>query len=101
MFCISIICIITLAILGYHQSVDKSFLYKLVLGGLFYATAVIFNIIMFSKGIPILLGNPIVGGGTILVATVLGFALLYKPLSILKITGIIFIVIVIFIAGKG
>lgn len=70
----------------------ESLLFPLV-AGLFAGFAEIFYIVMFQKGAPISLGNPLVTGGTIIVAVVLGLVILREPISVIKAFGVFLVLV--------
>ena len=78
-FIVSVVGSLILRSLGQPLAFDKSSLHKPILSGIFYGTAVIFYVLMWSKGTPISLGSPLVVGGTTLVATFLGLLILGEP----------------------
>jgi transporter family protein len=47
---------------------------------------------MYSKNAPITVGNPMVVGGTIVIAVILGVIVLKEPMNAAKIAGIIFVI---------
>lgn len=100
-FIMSVIATLIFNFLGQPLQFQKNALLRPVFGGLFYGTAVIFYVVMFSKGTPISIGSPFVVGGTTLVATILGLILLGEPLTAAKIVGVLTIVGGLFILGRG
>ena len=72
-----------------------------VLAGVFTGIAEIFYLFMFSKNASLSFGNPLVVGGTIIVAVVLGLFVLREPLSAMKISGIVITLIGLFILTRG
>jgi len=99
-FLVSVLGTVVLTLLGHTSHIDKSQLYRPILAGVFYGTAVIFNIIMFSKGTPVSLGSPLVVGGTTLVATILGLIILREPLNPARIAGLVAILVGLFFLAR-
>lgn len=56
---------------------------------------------MFSKGAPLSIGNPLVVGGTVVIAAVLGLFFLREPLNATKIVGIVLTLIGLGILARG
>ncbi|MBI4600017.1 EamA family transporter [Candidatus Uhrbacteria bacterium] len=72
-----------------------------LLAGLFAGVAEIFYLMMFSKGAPLSIGNPLVVGGTVVIAAVLGLFFLREPLNATKIVGIVLTLIGLGILARG
>lgn len=68
----------------------KSSLILPILAGIFAGAAELFYMFMYSKNAPITIGNPLVVGGTTIIAIILGIIILKEPMSAMKITGLIF-----------
>ncbi len=60
-----------------------------IYAGIATAIAEVFYFLMFLQGTSLVVGLPLVVGGTILVGTLLGIAFLGETLSLIKIAGII------------
>lgn len=63
-----------------------------IFAGLATGLAEIFYLLAFSKGAPLGIGTTLVIGGTMIVATILGFVILKEPLSAEKIVGFLLVV---------
>lgn len=72
-----------------------------VAAGLFTGVAEIFYLLMFSKSTSLSLGNPLVVGGTILVAVILGLIILREPLTAAKTAGIILTLLGLIFLARG
>jgi len=69
-------------------SFNKGDLTLPIMAGLFTGIAEIFYLSMFSKNAPLTIGNPLVVGGTVAVAVILGMFILREPINIVKVAGI-------------
>jgi transporter family protein len=56
---------------------------------------------MFTKDAPLSIGNPLVVGGTIIVAVVLSLIILKEPLNAAKIAGIVVTLTGLFLLTRG
>lgn len=74
---------------GGKLEVQKSGLIFPILAGLFTGVAEIAYLYMYNRGTPLNIGNPLVVGGTVVLATVLGTIILKEPLTLLKVIGIL------------
>jgi len=92
-FAIAVIAMITLKISGQAITFNKNMLLFPILAGVFAGVADVLYLFMFSSGAPITIGNPIVVGGTVFVAVVLGLVILREPLTVIKGIGIILVLI--------
>ena len=100
-FLIAAITTIVLKINGHGFNFSKSSLIIPIAAGIFTGIAEIFYILMFQKNAPISIGNPLVVGGTTIIAVVLGIIILKEPLTSVKIVGIIFTLIGLAILSKN
>jgi transporter family protein len=72
-----------------------------ILAGVFTAIAEILYLTMFSKGAPLGIGNPLVVGGTVVVAVLLGAFLLKDSITWVSELGIATIIIGIILLSRG
>ena len=72
-----------------------------ILAGISVGIAEIFYLFMFSKNAPITIGNPLVVGGTVVVAITLGLIVLKEPLNTAKIAGIFLTLTGLIILARG
>jgi len=70
-------------------SLSKNIILLPIAAGTFAGLAEIFYMFMFSKNVPISIGNPLVVGGTVVVAVILGLIILKEPINAIKTIGII------------
>jgi bacterial/archaeal transporter family protein len=89
---VAIISTIYLKMSGQSLTFTKGSLILPIMAGLFTGAAEIFYLSMYSKNAPITVGNPLVVGGTIVIAVILGIIILKEPMSAAKIAGIIFVI---------
>jgi len=87
-FILATITTLVLKMTGQELTFSKGVIILPIAAGVFAGLAEIFYIFMFSKNVPISIGNPLVVGGTVLVAVILGLVALKEPLTTIKITGI-------------
>lgn len=100
-FLVAIITTIILKFNGSSLVFSKNYLTFPILAGLFTGFAEIFYILMFSKNAPLSIGNPLVVGGTVAVAVILGVLILREPINIFKIVGIILTIIGLIFLAKS
>jgi|SRR5680860_51890 len=100
-FVVAMISTIFLKLTGQNLIFSKNVIYYPILAGLFTGVAEIFYLSMYSKNAPVSVGTPIVVGGTILVAVVLGIFLLKEPLNIEKVSGVILLLIGLVVLSRG
>lgn len=86
---IAIIATIYLKLNGQDLSITKETVKFPIMAGLFAGVAEIFYLTAFSKNIPLSIGNPLIVGGTTLIAVLLGLMILKEPVNLAKIMGII------------
>src|SRR3989339_323389 len=96
-FLVSVVGTLILRSLGFPLLFDKSQLHRPILSGLFYGTAVIFYVIMFSKGAPLSLGNSLVLALLTIVVTTLSLVFLHESLNPARIAGLVAVIIGFFI----
>lgn len=72
-----------------------------VLAGIFVGLAEIFSFIVFSKGIPASAGVPVIIGGSMLIAAVIGFLWLKESLTLTNVLGLFLIIGGIWLLSKG
>jgi multidrug transporter EmrE-like cation transporter len=87
-FLVATISTIILKVSGQSLSFNKGDLTLPIMAGLFTGIAEIFYLSMFSKNAPLTIGNPLVVGGTVAVAVILGMFILREPINIVKVAGI-------------
>jgi len=98
---VAIISTIYLKMSGQSLVFTKSSLLLPIVAGLFAGAAEIFYLSMYSKNAPISIGNPLVVGGTIVIAVILGIIILREPISAAKIAGIIVVLVGLVILGRS
>jgi bacterial/archaeal transporter family protein len=86
---VALIAIISMNISGQEFLITSDGIKFAILAGLFTAIAELAYYIMYLKGTNLSIGTPLVVGGTILIATILGVIILSETLSIVKIIGVI------------
>jgi bacterial/archaeal transporter family protein len=89
---VAVISTIYLKMSGQSLTFTKGSLILPIMAGLFTGVAEIFYLSMYSKNAPIAVGNPLVVGGTIVIAVILGIIILKELMSAAKIAGIIFVI---------
>ena len=89
-FLITLIATIFLKTSGHKLIISKEGIWWLVTAGVLVTIGDILYIIMFSKNVPLNLGNPFVVGGTIITAIIFSIIFLKEPLELTRIFGIIF-----------
>ncbi len=72
-----------------------------ILAGVFVGLAEIFSFFVFSKGVPASAGIPVIIGGSVLIAAVIGFLFLKESLTLTNVLGLILIVGGIWLLSKG
>ncbi len=86
-----------LAVLAYlkisNQNIEYTTkgIYYSCLAGLFVGIAEILTFYVFSKGVPASVGTPVIIGGSIVAATILGILFLKEQMSLIQILGILMI----------
>lgn len=91
-FSVALVATVFLKIFGKPIIFTRDSLALPMLAGLATGLAEIFYFITFSKGAPLGIGTTLVIGGTMIVATILGFIVLKEPLSIEKIAGFLLVI---------
>ncbi len=86
---IAIISAIYLKLNGQDLLITKESVKFPIIAGLFAGVAEIAYLMMYSKNTPITIGNPLVVGGTTIIAILLGFIILKEPVSLSKGIGIV------------
>lgn len=87
-FLVAAISTLVLKLTGQNLTFSKSDITFPMLAGLCTGIAEILYLVMFSKNPSLSIGTPLVIGGTMLVATVLGIVILKEPVHTVKIAGI-------------
>ncbi len=87
-FLVSLVTVLALQLTGHPLNFSKNWIILPILAGLFAGAAEISYVFMFAKNAPLSIGNPLVVGGTIIVAVALGIIFLKEPLSAIKTAGI-------------
>lgn len=84
------------------QMSQKGFIYA-VLAGIFVGLAEIATFVVFSKGIPVSIGTPIIIGGSVLITSILGIFFLKESFSLLQGLAVVLIIggIVLLTTTKG
>jgi len=100
-FIMSLIGIAILSATKHTLLFDKNSLHKPILGGIFYGIAVIFNLIMLSKGTPLSLGNPFVSAVLTVMITMLSLLFLHESLNITRIAGLILATATLFVLSRS
>lgn len=72
-----------------------------VTAGVFVGLAEIFSFVLFSKGISASVGIPVIIGGSVLIASVIGFVWLKESISVTRLLGLILIVAGIWLLSNG
>lgn len=84
-----------------HTEMTSRGIWLAVLAGIFVGLAEIFSFIVFSKGVPASAGVPVIIGGSVLIAAVIGFLWLKESLTLTNILGLILIIGGIWLLSKG
>ncbi|MGH2643999.1 MAG: EamA family transporter [Chitinophagaceae bacterium] len=84
-----------------HTEVNGKGIGLAVLAGIFVGLAEIFSFIVFSKGVPASAGVPVIIGGSVLIAAVIGFLWLKELLTLTNSLGLILIIAGIWLLSKG
>ncbi len=92
-FIVALVVMFVSKIAGQPIVISKNIILFPILAGLFAGIAELLYLSMFSGGAPITIGNPLVVGGTVLVAVVLGMLILKEPMTVIKGIGIVLILI--------
>jgi len=87
---IAVISAIYLKLNGHDLLITKESIKFPIIAGLFAGVAEISYLLMYSKNTPITLGNPLVVGGTTIIAVILGIIVLKEPMGVTRIAGIVF-----------
>lgn len=98
---IAIISTIYLKMSGQSLIFTKGSLILPIVAGLFTGAAEIFYLTMFSKNTPVTIGSPLVVGGTIVVATILGIIILKEPMSATRIAGVVCVIVGLFLLTRS
>jgi len=86
---VAIISTIYLKLNGQDILITKESIKFPLIAGLFTGMAEILYLTMYSKNTPITIGNPLVVGGSIVIAVILGLIILKEPMNGVKVAGII------------
>lgn len=100
-FLVAVISTIYLKTSGQNLTFTKESLLLPIAAGIFTGVAEIFYLTMYSKNAPITIGGPLVIGGTVVVAVILGLIFLKEPMGITKIAGILFVITGFVLLAKG
>lgn len=100
-FIVSILGLLLFRLLGIPLLFDKGSLYKPILGGIMYGTALFLSVIMYSRGAPLSLGIPLVLAILTVIVTVLSVTVLHEPLNYVRIIGLIVIITGFFILARS
>ncbi|MFH2061874.1 MAG: EamA family transporter [Candidatus Beckwithbacteria bacterium] len=99
-FVVSSIFTLVLKLSGERLNINKNLIYIPLLAGLFYGIAIVFYNLLFLRGVSVSVGAPITGAGTLVVASLLGFIFLKEPIIVVKITGILSVILGIFLLSR-
>jgi len=91
-FLIAVISTIYLKMSGQSLTFTKNDLILPIAAGLFTGVAELFYLSMYSKNTPITIGSPLVVGGTIVIAAILGILILKEPMNAARIAGTVFVI---------
>jgi transporter family protein len=91
-FVLGILWLVFIRMKGTHPEVSSRGLWLAVLAGVFVGLAEIFSFIVFSKGVPASSGIPVIIGGSVLLAAVIGFLWLKEPLTFSHILGAVLVI---------
>lgn len=100
-FILGVAWLIYLKINHVHTEVTSRGVWLAVLAGIFVGLAEIFSFIVFSKGVPASAGVPVIIGGSVLMAAVIGFLWLKESLTLTNVLGLILIIGGIWLLSKG
>lgn len=100
-FILGVAWLIYLKINHVHAEVTSRGIWLAVLAGIFVGLAEIFSFIVFSKGVPASAGVPVIIGGSVLMAAVIGFLWLKESLTLTNVIGLILIIGGIWLLSKG
>lgn len=92
-FIIATISTLVLKVSGQNLIIARNAILFPILAGLFAGIAEIFYLIMYSKEAPLSIGLPLIMGGTMLVAIILGLVVLKEGFNTAKTAGIILVFI--------
>lgn len=84
-----------------HTEITTQGIGLAVLAGIFVGLAEIFSFIVFSKGVPASAGIPVIIGGSVLIAAIIGFLWLKESFTLTNMLGIILIIGGIWLLSKG
>lgn len=98
---IAIISSVYLKLNGQDLLITKENIKFPVIAGLFTGMAEIFYLTMYSKNTPITIGNPLVVGGSIVIAVILGLIILKEPMNGIKVAGIILTLTGLVVLSRG
>jgi transporter family protein len=87
---VAVISAICLKANGQDLLITKESIKYPIIAGLFTGVAEIAYLLMYSKNTPITIGNPLVVGGSAVIAVSLGLIILKEPVGAAKIVGILF-----------
>ena len=100
-FIVAMITTLVFKFTGQGLTFSKNIILLPVIAGLFAGIAELFYLFMFSKNAPISIGNPLVIGGTIIVAVILGLVILKEPINVVKAIGIIITILGLVILSRN
>lgn len=100
-FVVALLATVGFKISGQTLYFSKNAILFPILAGVFTAIAEIFYLFMFTKNAPLSIGNPLVVGGTIIVAVILGLIILKEPLNVTKIAGIVITLMGLLLLTRG
>ena len=90
-FTVAVVSIMYIKISGQSLIFSKSYIILPIVAGIFAGVAELFYLSMYTKNAPITIGNPLVVGGTIVIAVILGMIILKEPINATKIAGIVLV----------
>lgn len=100
-FLVALVGLLVMKVSGQELIFSKQKILWPILAGVSTGFAEIFYLFMFANKAPLAIANPIVVGGTIIVAVILGTLLLKEHINWVQATGLLFTLIGIIILTKG
>lgn len=100
-FIVAAITTIVFKMTGQPLTLSKQAIIFPIMAGLFTGLAEIAYLFMFSKNTTLSIGTPLVVGGTIVVAVILGLLLIKEPLNAVKLSGIVVTLIGLVLLTRG
>ncbi|MFW0862420.1 MAG: EamA family transporter [Candidatus Komeilibacteria bacterium] len=100
-FLVALVIALLFKLSGQELVLSKNSISIPILAGVFTGIAEMFYLFMFTKGAPLSIGNPLVVGGTIIVAVLLGMIIIKEPLSWVKAIGILVTLLGVIILSRG